>query len=130
MSSSKPEIKLGKVQLHIMQFLWEKGQATAREISDHLSEQHSLSHSTIQSLLRKLEKKGAIQHSERERVFLFSPVAKQDEVTVSTTREFLNRVFQGSASGLVSHILEHEKFSKDELDQLRQLIDAHREKTL
>jgi len=56
----RTEIRLGKVQLHIMQFLWESGEATAREITQHLEPVHALSHSTVQTLLRKLEAKGAI----------------------------------------------------------------------
>jgi BlaI family penicillinase repressor len=129
MSMRKPEIRLGKVQHRIMQFLWERGEATAREITDHLSVADAIAHSTVQTLLRKLEHKGAVHHVERDRVFYFSPLAARSEVTTSSTREFLNRVFQGSATGLVSHVLENEKFSPEELAQLRQLIDSYEEKT-
>lgn len=121
----RQEVKLGKVQLRIMQFLWQTGEATAREITSHLAEGGELSHSTVQTLLRKLEAKGAIRHEERDRIFVFSPVARQSDVTTSTTREFLSRVFQGSISGLVSHVLEHEDLDPDELRRLKELVDSH-----
>jgi len=121
----KSEVKLGKVQLFIVQYLWTVGEATARDISDRVAAEHQLSHSTVQTLLRKLEKKGAVTHTERDRVFYFSAMVKQDEVEQSTTRDFLNRVFRGSAAGLVSHMLEHEKFTPEELVQLRLLIERH-----
>lgn len=123
----KSDVKLGKVQLFIVQYLWSVGEATARDISDRVAAEHGLSHSTVQTLLRKLEKKGAITHTEKDRIFVFRALVQQDSVEESNTRDFLNRVFRGSAAGLVSHILEHESFTRDELDQLRLLIDRHRQ---
>lgn len=123
------EIKLGKVQLHIMQFLWESGEATAREITQYLDPVHGLSHSTVQTLLRKLERKGAIDHVDRDRIFVFRPLVEQGAVTADTTHDFLARVFQGSVSGMVAHILEHEPISHEELDHLRELIEARRERS-
>lgn len=122
------EIRMGKVQTRIMQFLWEKGESTAREISDHILATEPISHSTVQTLLRKLEKKNAIRHVKRDRVFYFSPIADREGVTVSTTREFLNRVFQGSAKSLVSHVLEHESISQEELQDLHRMIEEYRER--
>ena len=122
----KPEVKLGKIQLFIVQYLWGVGEATARDISDHVSAAHALSHSTVQTLLRKLEVKGAVTHTERERVFYYKALVKRDDVEQSTTRDFLNRVFKGSAANLVCHMLEHETFTGEELDELRQIIERHR----
>jgi predicted transcriptional regulator len=52
--------RLGKVQLQIMQILWQRGQATAKEITDELNRHKPTAHSTVQTLLRKLEDKGAV----------------------------------------------------------------------
>lgn len=114
------------MQTRIMQFLWENGESSAREISDYILATEPISHSTIQTLLRKLEKKNAIRHIKRERVFYFSPIADQAGVTASTTREFLNRVFQGSAKSLVSHVLEHQAISADELQEMHRMIEEYR----
>src|SRR5450631_1652653 len=121
----KPEVKLGKVQLFIVQYLWTVVEATARDISDRVAAEFHLSHSTVQTLLRKLEKKGAVTHTERDRVFVYTALVRQDVMEESSTRDFLSRVFRGSAAGLVSHMLEHESFTREELDQIRLLIDAH-----
>jgi predicted transcriptional regulator len=123
----RSEIKLGKVQLFIVQYLWTAGEATAREISDEVAKDLKLSHSTVQTLLRKLEAKGAVAHTERDRVFYYTPLVRQNDIETSTTKDFLNRVFRGSAAGLVSHMLEHESFTQEELNDIRQLIDKHRE---
>ena len=121
---AKAPTKLGKVQLQIMQVLWEHGEATAREITDALNLSAPVAHSTTQTLLRKMEDKGAVAHESRDRVFVFRPLSRQSEVSESAARDLLTRVFGGSVYGLVSHLLKHETVSDDELTRLRALLDA------
>ena len=116
--------RLGKVQLQIMQILWERRTATAREITDALNQSEPVAHSTTQTLLRKLEAKGAVSHTVRDRVFVFRPLSREADVSESAARDLLTRVFGGSVYGLVSHLLKHETLSEDELSRLRALIDA------
>ena len=115
--------RLGKVQLRIMQILWSRGRATAREITDELAREGEIAHSTVQTLLRKMEAKSAIRHEVEDRTFVFYPVYREQEVTQSAAQDLLERVFHGSVYGLVSHLLKQERVSKDELARLRRLID-------
>ena len=115
--------KLGKVQLQIMQILWERGEATAREITDALNVTEPVAHSTTQTLLRKLEAKHAVTHTVHERVFVFRPLSQKADISESAARDLLTRVFGGSVYGLVSHLLKHETISGEELKRLRELID-------
>ena len=115
--------KLGKVQLRIMNVLWDRGEATARQITDELNETEPIAHSTVQTLLRGLMEKGAVTHETRGRTFVFRPTVAEDKVRKNATRELLSRVFDGSASDLVSHLLKNEKISKQELDEIRKMIN-------
>ena len=115
--------KLGRVQLRIMRVLWERGRANAREITDELNREEPAAHSTVQTLLRKLENKGSIAHDVDDRTFVFYPLVESDSVTRNATRELVERVFGGSAAGLVAHLLREEKIPGKELEQLRKLID-------
>ncbi len=117
-------VPLGKVQLQIMQILWERGEATAREITEALNAAEPIAHSTTQTLLRKLEAKGAVAHTVNDRVFVFRPLSQEADTRESAARDLLTRVFGGSVYGLVSHLLKHEELSGDELTRLRRLIDA------
>ena len=115
--------KLGKVQLQIMQILWERGEATAREITDALNLAEPVAHSTTQTLLRKLEAKHAVTHTVKDRVFVFRPLSEEADISESAANDLLTRVFGGSVYGLVSHLLKHETLSDDERHRLRALID-------
>ncbi len=121
---AKAPPRLGKVQLQIMQVLWERGEATAREITDALSTAAPIAHSTTQTLLRKMEAKATVTHEVRDRVFVFRPLSRRSEVSETAARDLLTRVFGGSVYGLVSHLLKHEAISDDEMRRLRTLIDA------
>ena len=116
-------IKIGNLQLKIMRVLWEQGEATARQITDAVSKSETVAHSTIQTLLRKLEVKKAVAYEERDRTFVFRPLVSESEVTQTATNDLIARVFHGSLSGLVAHVLENEDISDDEMAKLRQLID-------
>ena len=115
--------QLGRVQLQIMQVLWSKGRATAREITDALAVSQPIAHSTVQTLLRGLEEKGAISHEMEGRTFVFFPLVEEDKFVQSATRDLIERVFGGSAGTLVAHLLKNENVSRNELDEIRKLID-------
>lgn len=118
--------KLGKVQMEIMRVLWAHPAATAREITDELNaagRNPAIAHSTVQTLLRQMEAKGAVTHEQQGRTFVFRATSEEKEVTSTATRELLARVFGGSVSGLVAHLLTHEKISPSELKRLRELIE-------
>lgn len=117
------EAQLGRMQFRIMQVLWDRGRANAREITEALNASEPVAHSTVQTLLRQLEAKGAVGHEARERTFVFFPKLKEDRVKKTATRELLDRVFGGNVGSMVAHLLKQERLSRAEVDELRRLID-------
>jgi BlaI family penicillinase repressor len=118
------QMRLGRMQLQIMKVLWERGSASAREITEALSREKTVAHSTVQTLLRKLEDKGAVRHEVSERTFVFLAAVDSGSVTRNVTRDLIERVFGGSAAGLVAHLLKEERISAKELKAIRTIIDA------
>jgi BlaI family transcriptional regulator, penicillinase repressor len=121
-------MQLGRVQLQIMQVLWDRCRASAREITDALNETEPIAHSTVQTLLRKLEAKGAVGHEVEDRTFVFFSLVKEENVKRKATRDLLERVFGGSASDLVAYLLKNEKLDRDELNAIRRLINDKKRK--
>jgi BlaI family penicillinase repressor len=120
---SRAPTRLGKVQRQIMEVLWREGRATARQVTQELSRTESIAHSTVQTLLRKLEAKGVITHDVEDRVFFFRPLYQPSDIVEAATRDLLTRVFQGSVYGLVAHLFEHETISPEERRRLRELVE-------
>jgi BlaI family penicillinase repressor len=115
--------RLGRVQLLIMQCLWSKGRANAREITEALNQIEPVAHSTVQTLLRGLEDKGSVGHAIEGRTFVFFPQVKEENFKQSAIRDLVNRVFGGDVGSLVAHLLKNEKVSKKELGEIRRLIN-------
>lgn len=120
--------QLGRVQLRIMQVLWERGRATAREITEAINAAEPIAHSTVQTLLRGLEEKGSVAHEAQDRTFVFFPLVQEHEFKQSATRDLVERVFGGSVGSLVAHLLKNENVSREELDEIRKLINQRGKK--
>jgi len=125
---SMSQVRMGKVQLRIMRVLWHEGRANARQITDALNRDEPIAHSTVQTLLRKLEIKEAVGHEVDERTFVFYPRVAEDNVKRGATQDLVERVFGGSTAQLMSYLLQHERVSQNELEEIRRLIEEKSKK--
>ena len=123
-STPKPTV----MELAILRVLWERGRANAREITDWLNREDPIAHSTVQTLLRKLEAKGAVGHETVERTFIFFPRVAEENVRRGATHELVERIFGGSPAQLMSYLLKHEHVSQQELEEIRRLVDEQAKK--
>jgi len=120
--------QLGRVQLRIMQVLWEQGRSTARDITGILNADEPIAHSTVQTLLRGLEEKNAVMHESEGRTFVFLPLVEEDAFKQSASRDLVERVFGGNAGTLVAHLLKNENVSRKEIEEIRKLINRRGKK--
>ena len=93
-----------------------------------LTASEPIAHSTVQTLLRGLEEKGAVSHETEGRTFVFFPLVEEDRFKQCATRDLVERVFGGNAGTLVAHLLKNEKVSRREIDEIRKLIDRRGKK--
>ncbi|MFC1490329.1 BlaI/MecI/CopY family transcriptional regulator [Candidatus Latescibacterota bacterium] len=117
------DYSLGQVQLKIMHVLWKMKRANAREITDTMNEIEPIAHSTVQTLLRTLEKKGAIDHEIDDRTFIFFPLVKNEEVVEEELGTFIDKLFAGSTGSMVSYLVKNQYISSDELKKISELFN-------
>ena len=115
--------RLGKVQYQIMQTLWRLERASARQITDELAKVQFIAHSTVQTLLRQMEAKGVVTHDVEERTFVYRALYQPSQLPETPLRDLMMRFFHGSVVNMMSHLLKHEAVSREELAQLRQMIE-------
>ena len=118
---------LGPVQLKIMQILWNRDRANAKEITEILNKTDPIAHSTVQTLLRQLEDKKVVSHVAEERTFVFYPLIKEHEYKSGVAKDFLGNLFAGSPSQLFAYLFEADKIDADELDKIRAMIQGESE---
>src|ERR1700682_15965 len=93
-------------ELEIMKVIWPLGQATVREVYDELKSRRTVAYTTVQTMMNILETKGHLKKRPGEKAQTYVPVRQQHQVLRSMVREFVDRVFDGSARPLLVHLLK------------------------
>jgi len=107
-----------------MDVLWKLGTALADEVRAALpDEPHD---STVRTLLRILETKGYVVHDVRGKSFIYRPAVERAQAQRSALRNFLGRLFRGSAEDLVLRLIEDEVITPAQLDQIRKSAQPRR----
>ena len=120
--------RLGDLQLKIMKALWDASEATVAQVRETVSPDARLAHSTIATMLRKMEARGLIKHRLLDRKFLYRSLVKEDEVARKMSEHFIEGLFEGSLADMVSHLLKTQDISRQELERLEQLIAEQKRK--
>jgi BlaI family transcriptional regulator, penicillinase repressor len=105
-------------ELEILGILWNRGEATVREVADIMRADDDLAQNTVQTFLRVMEEKGLVEHTSRGRAFVYRPTYGRER----SVRGFLDRVFGGAADQLVMSLLRAKKLSDQELDAIERLL--------
>lgn len=116
--------QLGDLQLAIMRVLWDRGEATVAEVHQALLAERGLALTTIATMLKKMEHKGVVRHRSEGRLYVYAPTVSENEVHRSMVSDLTERLFEGSASALVNHLLTEQEIEPSELKQIRQLIES------
>jgi BlaI family transcriptional regulator, penicillinase repressor len=117
------ELRLGRVQMRIMQVLWKKQRATAQEITDEINKVEPIKHSTVQTFLRVLVKKKIVAFEVEKRTFMYYPLANSESVTQSAVRNFIDTTFSGSLEGMIAYIIKNTDITPDQLEKIKKLLD-------
>lgn len=128
-TSSSSIQRLGPLQLQILKVLWKEGEATVAQVHQALQKVRSFAYTTIATMLRKMEKRGLVQHRLDGRIFIYRAVVAEKMVNRSLASDLLDRVFGGSLSALVNHLLTSREVSRDEISRLEQLLAEQKKRS-
>jgi BlaI family transcriptional regulator, penicillinase repressor len=120
-------VTLTKRELDIMSVLWRRKTATVGEIRDELTD--DLAYPTVQTMLRVLESKGYVRHTQDGRAFRFHPLVAQDELADSVLKRLVAKVYHGSRELLVSRLIADEAISAAELRRIKKLLQRRIQET-
>jgi BlaI family penicillinase repressor len=112
-------------ELEILRVLWSRGPSTVREVHEALSEKKSLGYTTVLKLLQIMTTKGTVRRNETQRAHVYEAGLPAEQTKRQLAGDMLQRVFEGSASQLMMHALAGRKASREEIDELRRLLDDY-----
>ena len=120
---AEKRISLTQAEWSVMDCLWDAGPLTGREVVQRMEQSCGWSRSTTLTLLTRLEHKGALESLPAEKgPKVFSPLLKREDAALEETKDFLNRVYQGSLSLMVSALTQKQALPREELDELYELL--------
>jgi BlaI family penicillinase repressor len=128
MQKKLSDIRLGRLELRIMNVVWDKGRATVHDVKDVISRGRKPAYSTILTMMRKLEAKGYLSHDVDDRTYVYRPIISRQTVRQGVIGDLLDRLFEGSPLLLLNSLVEQNRISEEELSEIRKLIRKRRKK--
>ena len=115
-------------ELEILHVLWERGPSTVREVHQALNEKRPIGYTSVLKLMQIMTAKGTVRRNEEQRAHVYEAVQPEEKTKRDLALDVLQRVFDGSASELMMHALAGRKASKEEIDEMRRLLNEHERK--
>lgn len=113
-------------ELAIMKVVWDRGRVTVREVYEELLKHRKIAYTTVMTMMGILEQKGRLNKEMSERAYIYSPAEPQREVVGGMVKDFLQRMFDGSAQPLLVHLAEDRSLSQADLDEISKLLKGRR----
>jgi predicted transcriptional regulator len=113
-------------ELEVLHILWERGPCTVRQVLEELNKTNPRAYTSAMSLLNVMTDKKLLRRKPHGRAFLYSARVDKEATLRDMVTDLTDRAFGGSAQLLVAHALEQTDLSREQLDEMRRLIDQYR----
>lgn len=119
------DIKLVDSELKVMDVLWKNGDLPARSVAQVLTDELGWNVNTTYTLIKRCMKKGAIERTDPG--FLCHALIPREAVQEAETREFIDRIYGGSADRLFAALLGRKKLSEEQIRHLKEIVEGFEE---
>lgn len=114
---------ISEAEYEVMKIVWASAPISTNEVVEKLVDTTSWTPKTIQSLLGRLVKKGVLAYEKNSRVFVYTPLVKEEEYLEKESSTFLKKFYDGTLSSMVVNFLKQDKLSKDDIQELKQILE-------
>ncbi len=116
-------------ELEILTILWSRGPATVREVHEAIAVRKPTQYTTVLKMLQIMAEKGLVRRNEKQRAHIYEAARPQEWTQRQLAGDLLQRAFNGSAKSLMVGALSARKASREELSELRRLLDEYEKGT-
>lgn len=116
--------KLTPAEWDIMETIWRLGGSpSVREVVDHAYPNGEKAYTTVQTIMKTLEKKGYLKSRKIGLVNFYTPTKSREEMVKAEMSNLVSRVFHGSQRALASYLITSEDLSLEEIEEIKKLLD-------
>jgi BlaI family penicillinase repressor len=112
-----------ELELEILKVLWRIQPATVRQVRDELAAVRDLAYTTVMTMVTIMAGKGYVERRKTGRSFTYEATYHENKATSSMLQDLVDRLFGGSTSAVLQHLLETSDLDDDELKRIRSLIN-------
>ncbi len=116
-------VKVTGSEWYILECLWQKEPKTLMQIATELKERQGWARSTCATMLKRMEEKGLITYKGQGRTKYFYARIEREEVVRKETKDFLERVYHGSISMMMSTLVEKNELSEKDIEELETILE-------
>ncbi len=120
-----PPLKPTGAEVEILSVLWDRGPSTVREVHDRLGTERSVGYTGVLKLLQNMHAKGLVLRNQDGQAHIYE-AREPARMKRQLLGDLVQRVFAGSASQMVLHLLEDEKATPEEIEEIRQMLAKHK----
>jgi len=113
------------VELQVLSVLWERGPGTVHHVRDGMPDDKPRAYTTVLSILQSLERKKLVRHKRDGNANIYAAAVKRDHILAPLMKHLLRCVFSGKPSQAMQYLIDDPSVSRNDLDELRSLIDQH-----
>jgi BlaI family penicillinase repressor len=110
-------------ELEIMKLVWERDSAMVRDVYEALLRRRKIAYTTVMTMMKILETKGYLKKRRQDRAFVYEPVHPKSQVISGMIREFIDRVFNGSAEPLLVHLVKSRRIREKDLQKIVRMVE-------
>lgn len=115
------DIVLSDLQLDLMRVLWRAGELSVAEVTEALVDR-DLAHTTVATLLSRLEKRGVVEARRDGRMLVYRPCVSEAQVRRTMVSSLIAQVFRGDPKALLAHLVSEREVAQGDLEQVRALL--------
>jgi predicted transcriptional regulator len=118
----RPGTTLTVAELEIMHVVWKLGRASVRDVYETLLQRRKVAYTSVMTVMKILEQKGHLKKEQVERAYVYEAAKPRRQVLRKMVRDFVDRVFQGSAKPLLVHLVEDNRLSPQDVEEIQRLL--------
>lgn len=124
MDEDLDNVSLSDLQIAVMRALWNKPDASTTDVVEALRATRPLAHTTVATLLTRLEKRGLVATNRDSRQLTYRAMISESQIQRSMVSDLVSSLFMGNTSALLSHLVNQDEIDNGDLEKIRQLLES------
>ena len=124
--TKKPIDQLGELQRAVLEAIWDLDGGTVQDVLEQLKPTRKPAYTTVLTTLQNLTKAGWIKPEKSGRAYVYQPTKSRAQAGGRSIAAFVRRAFDGNTKAMFQTLLDEQELSREELDELKKLIDKKR----